>query len=526
MAINVYLNMSAAHERNHRRLPIVRSIAILTISLLALTSCSTNDQSPTPEPSANSLPAGTESPTKTETPTNTSTPRPTATNRPPTNTPIPEPILTPTSTQTPQLSPPPLSKLPIGTPIPADPTATISPSPTALPTTTPSPAPTQLPPTATLTPTSTPLPTGPIPNISAVPAFPNLHYATFGDNTVLLTYPPDGTNRVAVVEKEGKISIFENSAAINQVKTFLDIRSQVALNGNEEGVLGLAFHPDYAQNGHLYVYYSAANPRRSILSRFTVSQDPDFADQSTELEIMEVPQPYSNHNGGMIEFGPDGYLYIGLGDGGSSDDPRGNGQNTSTLLGSIVRIDVDNPAQGKNYGIPSDNPFASSANGPSDPRPEIYAYGLRNPWRFSFDRITGELWVGDVGQDKWEEIDIVRNGGNYGWNITEGNHCFRPSSGCDTTGLTLPIAEYDHSGRCSITGGYVYRGGTIPELHGVYIYTDFCSGEIWGIRTNTRTTPQLLATGYKWSPSFGEDAEGNLYILTLGAPVQRIVLAN
>ncbi len=330
-----------------------------------------------------------------------------------------------------------------------------------------------------------------------------------------------------MVEKEGKISIFENTASVTQVSTFLDITSQVALNGNEEGLLGLAFHPDYANNGQFFVYYSSANPRRSIISRFTVSSDPDKASKSSEEIIMEVPQPYSNHNGGMIEFGPDGYLYIGLGDGGSGGDPHGNGQNLSTLLGSILRIDIDSPSDGRNYGIPTDNPFASSANGSDDPRPEIWAYGLRNPWRFSFDRVNGDLWLGDVGEDKWEEVDLIVSGGNYGWNILEGGNCFRPVSDCDSTGTILPVVEYDHSGRCSITGGYVYRGSAIPELNGVYIYSDFCSGEFWGIRTNDRNAgSQIIATGIQWSPSFGQDAEGNLYVLTLGGPIRRIVLAN
>jgi glucose/arabinose dehydrogenase len=343
---------------------------------------------------------------------------------------------------------------------------------------------------------------------------------------VLLTYPPDGTNRVAVVEQEGLINIFENNASVSQVSTFLDIQSQVSVNGNEEGLLGLAFHPDFAINGYFYVYYSAANPRRSIISRFTVSSNPNQAEKSTELKILEIPQPFSNHNGGMIEFGPDGYLYIGLGDGGSGGDPQGNGQNTSTLLGSILRIDVDHPSDTSNlnYGIPPDNPFANS---PGDERPEIYAYGLRNPWRFSFDRASGELWVGDVGQNKWEEVDVVVNGGNYGWNTLEGTHCYSPASGCDSANTILPIAEHTNGGgNCSITGGYVYRGPSIPELAGVYIYSDFCSGTLWGIRTNDRENgAQVIGGAQQWVASFGEDEVGNLYLLSFGSPPWRIVLA-
>ena len=328
------------------------------------------------------------------------------------------------------------------------------------------------------------------------------------------------------MEQEGLVKIFENSASVSQVTTFLDIQSQVSRNGNEEGLLGLAFHPDYTENGYFYVYYTASNPRRSVISRFTTSSDdPNRADPSSELKILEVPQPFSNHNGGMIEFGSDGYLYIGLGDGGSGGDPQRNGQNPSILLGSILRIDVDNPSDSGNlnYAIPPDNPFASS---PGNERPEIYAYGLRNPWRFSFDRDTGDLWVGDVGQNKWEEIDVVVSGGNYGWNILEGTHCFSPSSGCDSANTILPIAEHPNGGgNCSVTGGYVYRGTSIPQLTGVYIYSDFCSGILWGIRTNDRQAgAQVIGGGIQWIPSFGEDEAGNLYMLSFGGPVRRITL--
>ena len=344
---------------------------------------------------------------------------------------------------------------------------------------------------------------------------------------MLLTYPPDGSNRVVVVEQEGLISIFVNSPETHQVTEFLDLTAKVSMRGNEEGLLGLAFHPDYSTNGFFYVYYSATNPRRSVLSRFTVSVDPDRADPGSEFVLLEVPQPFSNHNGGALVFGPDGYLYIGVGDGGSGGDPQRNGQNPTTVLGSILRVDVDNPSGNRNYGIPSDNPFASSGDGSGNPRPEIWAYGLRNPWRFSFDRATGDLWVGDVGQNAWEEIDVIERGGNYGWNILEGTHCFNPSSNCDSSGTILPVVEYDHGGgSCSVIGGHVYRGPTLPELAGVYVFADYCSGMIWGIRTNDRTAGvQLIASGARWISSFGEDAEGNFYVLASGSPVQRITLA-
>lgn len=366
-----------------------------------------------------------------------------------------------------------------------------------------------------------------VPHISTEVAFPDLGSKPFGENPVFLTHPPDDTNRIAVVEKEGRISIFENTPNVTATSTLLDIQSQVSSAGREEGLLGLAFHPEYSTNGYFYVYYSAANPRRSIISRFTLTSESNTADAASEEIILEVPQPYPNHNGGMIEFGPDGYLYIALGDGGSSGDPMSSSQNTVTLLGSILRIDVDNATGDRKYGIPEDNPFASSPDGPQDPRPEIFAYGLRNPWRFSFDRETGELWVADVGQNAWEEINVVTLGGNYGWNTLEGTHCFSPSSTCDRSGTILPIIEYDHLGRCSVTGGYVYRSSVLPELIGTYIYADFCSGEVWGLRTDRRDeTPTLISVNQRSIASFGQDSERNLYTLSLGGQVHRITLAD
>jgi glucose/arabinose dehydrogenase len=283
--------------------------------------------------------------------------------------------------------------------------------------------------------------------------------------------------------------------------------------GNEEGLLGLAFDPDYSRNGYFYVYYSAAGPRRTVLSRFNIrSGDSEIADPASELVLMEIDQPYSNHNGGQLAFGPDGYLYIGVGDGGSGGDPHGNGQNRNTLLGKILRIDVSNSSAGEKYRIPADNPFT----GMSSTRNEIWAFGLRNPWRFSFDRETGILWAADVGQNQWEEIDIITKGANYGWNIMEGTHCFAPTSNCDRTGLTLPVFEYEHSHGCSITGGYVYRGTTLQSLIGFYIYGDFCSGKIWAMSFNNNTVEQniLLTDSSLDITSFGEDSAGNLYILS------------
>ena len=278
-----------------------------------------------------------------------------------------------------------------------------------------------------------------------------------------------------MIEQEGVIHRID-PASPGRTDIFLDIRSSVTRGGNEEGLLGLAFAPNFADNGRFYVYYSAASPRRSVLSRFEVRPD-GLADPTSEHVVLEVDQPFRNHNGGMIAFGPDGMLYVGLGDGGSAGDPHRNGQNPGTLLGTILRIATEEPVEGATYAIPADNPFA----GQSGARGEVWAYGLRNPWRFSFDRATGDLWVGDVGQNAREEIDIVHPGANYGWNVMEGTTCFRTRS-CNDDGLQAPVAEYGHNLGCSVTGGYVYRGQRIPALEGVYLYGDFCSGRIWGLR--------------------------------------------
>ena len=298
----------------------------------------------------------------------------------------------------------------------------------------------------------------------------------------------------------------------------IDLREQVSSRGSEEGLLGLALDPK--DDRYLYVYYSASNPRRSVVSRFDyypLSQD---VNRDSELIILEVGQPYPNHNGGQIAFGPDGFLYIGLGDGGSAGDPLGSGQDTSTLLGSILRIDVSRSTAAQPYAIPPDNPFADGGG-----RPEIWAYGLRNPWRFSFDRETGKLWTGDVGQNEWEEIDIIERGGNYGWNILEGNHCFRPRDNCDREGAIPPVWEYSLDGTpCSVIGGYVYRGDTIPWLRGAYVYGDFCSGKVYGLRyENGQVTEhkELADTGLRIM-SFAEDSDEELYLLSQSDGIYRL----
>lgn len=350
-------------------------------------------------------------------------------------------------------------------------------------------------------------------------AFPELSF----EHPVDLQNAGDGTNRLFVVEQRGVISVFPNDREASRKKTFLDITERVDDRGTEEGLLGLAFHPDYQRNGYFFVNYTAGNPSRTVISRFQVSpQDPDRADPSTETVIITLPQPFSNHNAGQLAFGPrDGYLYITAGDGGSGGDPEGNGQNRRTLLGSILRIDVDQHPDGRNYGIPADNPFFMNNEGY---REEIYAYGFRNPWRMSFDPQTGRLWVADVGQNKWEEIDIVVAGGNYGWNIMEGRHCFNPPSNCNQAGLIAPVWEYDHSQGISITGGYVYRGNALPQLAGKYIYADFGSGRIWALSAGEgrpAANEELLNSSLPIA-SFGVDEQNELYICSFDDRIYRL----
>ena len=348
-------------------------------------------------------------------------------------------------------------------------------------------------------------------------AFPNLSF----NQPVGINYAGDGTNRLFAVAQQGEIYVFENSENTIAANVFLDIKDRV-LFGGEQGLLGLAFHPNYASNGFFYVDYTAENPRRTVISRFSVSQgNMDQADKNSEQVILEVMQPYSNHNGGQIAFGPDGYLYVALGDGGSGGDPQGNGQDRSTLLGSILRIDVDTLSEGKEYGVPVDNPFVGNTQGY---REEIYAYGLRNPWRFSFDPVTGWLWTGDVGQNRLEEIDIIENGKNYGWNIMEGNLCYSPSEGCNRTGLELPLWEYGRDLGISVTGGFVYRGSKFPDLIGAYVYGDYGSGRIWALEYSGADDPvnvELINTNLNIA-SFGVDKENELYICAFDNKIYKL----
>ena len=354
--------------------------------------------------------------------------------------------------------------------------------------------------------------------ITVEQAFPGLSFI----RPVDLQHAGDGSGRIFVVEQRGMIWVFSNDPAVTSKTVFLDIRDRVNDSGNEEGLLGLAFHPDYESNGYFYVDYTASNPRRTVISRFKVSaQDSNAAEPDSEFVILQVNQPFSNHNGGQIVFGPDSMLYIALGDGGAAGDPDENGQDLTTLLGSILRIDVDHTQPGMNYAIPPDNPFAGNTEGY---REEIFAYGLRNPWRFSFDPVTGWLWCGDVGQNAWEEIDIIVSGGNYGWDIMEGFHCYEPPTGCDTTGLIMPIWEYSHNtGDISVTGGFVYRGPGVPSLQGKYIYGDFGSGRIWSLDVSDLNNPvNVLVVDAPFNiSSFGVDEANELYMCAFDGRIYR-----
>jgi glucose/arabinose dehydrogenase len=367
------------------------------------------------------------------------------------------------------------------------------------PTITPLPPPTVVPPTQTESQPEPP--TAPPTQAPAASGFPDADQyewrliASGLNRPVDIQSAHDGSGRLFIVEKYGVIRVYQNGQLLDQ--PFLNIDDRVNDEGNEMGLLGLAFHPNHEQNGYFYVNYTGSGGHTRI-SRFQASGN--SADPNSERVLMVVNQPYRNHNGGAVAFGPDGHLYIALGDGGSAGDPQRNGQNPRTLLGAILRIDVDN---GDPYAIPPDNPFGN----------EVWAYGLRNPWRISFDRLTGDLWIGDVGQNRWEEIDYLPagspGGANFGWSIMEGNH---PFDGSPQPGLLLPAAEYGRESGCSVTGGYVYRGA-MPKWNGIYLFGDYCSGNIWGlILLDGKWQARALFEAGLQITSFGQDESGEIYL--------------
>jgi len=327
-----------------------------------------------------------------------------------------------------------------------------------------------------------------------------------------ITYAGDGSGRLFIVLQGGRIVIFDGVQILSP--PFLDITSLVS-SGGERGLLSAAFHPSYVGNGFFYVSYTDT-AGASVIARYSVSSDPNRADPTSGVILLTIPQPFSNHNGGQLHFGPDGYLYIGIGDGGSGGDPQNNGQDLGTLLGKILRVDVDS---GLPFTVPPDNPFVGVVGA----RDEIWSFGLRNPWRFSFDRMTGDMFIGDVGQNSREEVDFQpansTGGENYGWRLMEGNSCYNPATNCNNGTLALPILVYDHSVGCSVTGGYRYRGSENPTLNGLYLYGDFCTGLIWGAQEDGLggwNTTVLLDTNFSIS-TFGEDESGEIYFAHLSA---------
>jgi len=346
-------------------------------------------------------------------------------------------------------------------------------------------------------------------------------------STVLALQAPGDASRWYVVEQSGTVRVFDNDPNVATSSVFVDLTARVDDGPSEAGLLGMAFHPDFASNGFVFLSYTRnLGTLESVVARYTVSGS--VLDASSEVILLTVAQPFGNHNGGHIAFGPDGFLYIGLGDGGGAGDPEENGQDTTTLLGSLLRIDVDQAAP---YAIPPGNPFAGNTECVGgvglQPCPEIYAWGFRNPWRWSFDRQTGDLWVGDVGQNLWEEVDRVEAGLNYGWDEREGAHCFEPPADCSTASVD-PITEYGHdSGDGSITGGHVYRGTAFTALQGFYVFGDFISGRIRSVAATSvqGTLPDLLLDSPHNISSFAEGADGEVYVLSYGGRLYRVVPA-
>ncbi|MFC3702401.1 PQQ-dependent sugar dehydrogenase [Reinekea marina] len=352
------------------------------------------------------------------------------------------------------------------------------------------------------------------PTVAFERAFGGLQF----NQPILITHANDGRNQLFVVEQGGRVLAFDNDPSVKQASVFFDLSKSTTnqiSTGGEEGLLGLAFDPDYAANGHFYVYYSAKSPRRSVISRFTATFDnnADMPQEQSEQVLLEIQQPYSNHNGGMLSFGPDHQLYIATGDGGSAGDPKNVAQNLNSPLGKILRVDTSGQAS-------KDNPFINTPN--ADPR--VWAYGLRNPWRMSFDTKTGQLWLGDVGQNAWEEVNVIEKGGNYGWRLFEGTHEFKPEKDAQLN-LLEPVFEYNHRDGQSITGGVVYRGSDYPQLQGWYLFADFVSGQIWMLDSDNPGN-SAVKTGRIPNPSaFGTDEQGELYVVSYRGTIHRVSVA-
>jgi glucose/arabinose dehydrogenase len=337
------------------------------------------------------------------------------------------------------------------------------------------------------------------------------------ENPVLVTSAGDGSGRLFVVEKVGIIRVIQNGDLLTT--PFLDIRDRIGSRSSEQGLLGLAFHPGYAENGRFFLNYTDTSGD-TIIARYLVSAvDANQAEPSSETRLLKIDQPYANHNGGVVAFGKDGYLYLGLGDGGSAGDPQNLAQSLQTLLGKILRIDVDSDEP---YAVPPENSFSPGQLA------EIWAYGLRNPWRFSFDRVTGDLFMGDVGQNQWEEINFLPAGSpagaNFGWKYNEGTHPYSPDTPPAEIQLTPPVFEYSHALGCSVTGGVVYRGEKLPDWNGVYLFSDFCSGTIWGLFQDAQGqwVDQVLFTNQGQISSFGEDDQGEVYVIDYNGRILRL----
>jgi len=363
----------------------------------------------------------------------------------------------------------------------------------------------------------------PAASAATAPAIRFAYVASGFHSPIFATGAGDGSNRLFIVEQTGRIKIYQGGVTL--ATPFLDIHTLVSCCG-ERGLLGLAFHPAYKTNGKLYVDYTDTNGNTVVAEYRRSSSNANRVETRTRRVILQIAQPYANHNGGMLAFGADGALFIGTGDGGSGGDPGNRAQSLSTLLGKILRINVNGTSGTRQYLIPSSNPFVGTTG-----LDEIWSYGLRNPWRFSFDRSARDLWIGDVGENAFEEVDHVKpatgNGraANFGWRVLEGFHCYNPATGCSTAGKTPPLLEYPHSLGCAVIGGYVYRGSSFPALVGWYVFGDECSGRIWAVSSTATSpaTPQLLVDTTFAISSFGQDDRGELYVVDLNGKVDRIV---